>query len=108
VNIQSSSSVSSSTATSAPPKVTHTNNEDPSELVTINEKVNLTKEQNKVLQMICNSYEMTISDYMQQALIEAMRFDIEEGNFSEILLEKLVGDNRKKETESTQSGYTKG
>ena len=36
------------------------------ELVTINEKVNLTKEQNEVLQMICNSYEMTISEYMQQ------------------------------------------
>jgi anti-sigma28 factor (negative regulator of flagellin synthesis) len=103
MNIQSSSSVSDSAATSMPTKATHTNNRDPSELVTINEKVSLTKEQNKVLQMICNSYEMTISEYMQQALVEAMRFDIEEGNFSEVLLEKLGEDNRKKETESTQS-----
>jgi hypothetical protein len=93
-----SSSVSDSNPTSAPPKVTCTNNRDPSELVTINEKVNLTKEQNEVLQMICNSYEMTISEYMQQALVEAMRFDIEEGNFSDILLEKLGEDNGKKKT----------
>jgi hypothetical protein len=107
MNIQSSSSVSSSTATSASPKVTRTNNRDPSEFATINEKVNLTKEQNKVLQMICNFYEMTISEYMQQALVEAMRFDIEEGNFSEVLLEKLGEDNRKKETESTQSNTLK-
>jgi hypothetical protein len=82
----SSSSSTSSSPTSVPPKVT------------INEKVNLTKEQNEVLQMICNSYEMTISEYMQQALVEAMRFDIEEGNFSDILLEKLGEDNGKKKT----------
>jgi hypothetical protein len=59
------------------------------------------------LQMICNSYEMTISEYMQQALVEAMRFDIEEGNFSDVLLEKLGLDNGKKETNSTQSGSLK-
>jgi hypothetical protein len=82
----SSSSSTSPSPTSVPPKVT------------INEKVNLTKEQNEVLQMICNSYEMTISEYMQQALVEAMRFDIEEGNFSDILLEKLGEDNGKKKT----------
>ena len=78
-----------------------------SELVTINEKVNMTKEQNEVLQMICNSYEMTISEYMQQALVEAMRFDIEEGNFSDILLEKLGVETGKKETDSTQPNALK-
>lgn len=100
-----SSSVSSST--SVPPKVVQTNNSDPSELVTINEKVNLTKEQNEVLRMICNSYQMTISEYMQQALVESMRFDIEEGNFSDVLLEKLGEDNRRKETDSAQSSTLK-
>ena len=78
-----------------------------SELVTINEKVNLTKEQNEVLQMVCGSYEMTISEYLQQALVEAMRFDIEEGNFSDILLEKLGirnEDTGKKRTDFTQFG----
>jgi hypothetical protein len=92
----------SSSVFSSPTSI-QTNNRDPSELVTINEKVNLTKEQNEVLQMICNSYEMTISEYMQQALVEAMRFDIEEGNFSDVLLEKLGEDNGKKKTDSTQS-----
>src|SRR5215204_5633665 len=94
----SSSSISSSPA-SVPSKVI--TNKD-SELVTINEKVNLTKEQNEVLQMICNSYEMTISEYMQQALVEAMRFDIDEGNFSDVLLEKLGLDTGKKKTDVTQ------
>jgi hypothetical protein len=107
MNIQSSSSISSSTATSAPPKLSRTNNREPSEFVTINEKVNLTKEQNEVLQMICNSYEMTISEYMQQALIEAMRFDIEEGNFSEVLLEKLGEDKKKENANSTQHSSLK-
>jgi hypothetical protein len=57
--------------------------------------------------MICNSYEMTVSEYMQQALIEAMRFDIEEGNFSDVLLEKLGVETRKKEIDSTQPNTLK-
>jgi|SRR5918994_1158520 hypothetical protein len=97
-----SSSVSSSTATISP-KIIQTNKEDHEELVTLNEKVNLTKKQNEVLLMICNSYQMTVSEYMQEALVEAMRFDIEEGNFSEVLLEKLDEGNRKENTNSTQS-----
>lgn len=100
------SSISSSSA-SAPSKVILTKD---SELVIINEKVNVTKEQNEVLQMICNSYEMTVSEYMQQALVEAMRFDIEEGNFSDVLLEKLGirnEDDGKKKTDSTQSNTLK-
>ena len=87
----------SSSPASVPSNVISTKD---SKLVTINEKVNLTKEQNEVLQMICNSYEMTVSEYMQQALIEAMRFDIEEGNFSDVLLEKLGIETEKKETDS--------
>jgi hypothetical protein len=101
MNTQSSSSVSSTTATPLLPKGIQTNNRDPSKLVTINEKVNLTKKQNEVLQMICNSYEMTISEYMQQALVEAMRFDIEEGNFSDVLLQKIT--DRKDEERNKRS-----
>jgi hypothetical protein len=62
----------------------------------------LTKEQNEVLQMICNSYGITISEYMQQTLVEAMRFDIEEGNFSDVLLEKLGEDKKKENANGTQ------
>ena len=72
-------------------------------LITIREKINLTKNQHEVLRMICNSYEMTISEYMQQALVEAMRFDIEEGNFSDVLLGKIDEGNKKKDDfKSTQ------
>ena len=37
---------------------------------------------------------------MQQALVEAMRFDMEEGNFSEALLEK-IGSEDSKNSESS-------
>ena len=50
---------------------------------------------------------MTFPEYMQQALVEAMRFDIEEGNFSDVLLEKLGVETRKKETDSTQPNTLK-
>jgi hypothetical protein len=38
-------------------KVIHPSDKDPSNLVTINEKVNLTKNQQEILQMVCNSYQ---------------------------------------------------
>jgi NRPS condensation-like uncharacterized protein len=46
----------SSSSTSS--KVVQIDNEDSEELVTINEKVNLTKNQHEVLQMVCNFYEI--------------------------------------------------
>ena len=52
--------------------------------------INLTKSQYEVLNIICNTYEESVSQYMQEALVEAMRFDIEEGNFSDVLLEKIT------------------
>jgi DNA-binding winged helix-turn-helix (wHTH) protein len=69
------------TTTSKLSRTLQTNNkEDHEELVTITEKVNLTKNQYGVLNIICNTYEESVSQYMQEALVEAMRFDIEEGN----------------------------
>ena len=65
-----------------------------SDQVTIMERVNLTKNQYEVLNIICN--EESVSQYMQEALVEAMRFDIEEGNFSDVLLEKLDEGNKNK------------
>jgi hypothetical protein len=105
VNSQSSVSSAFSSTTSIPPKDVQTKT---SELVAINEKVSLTKEQNEVLRMICNSYEMTFSEYMQQAIVESMRFDIEEGNFTDVLLEKLGIETRKKEHDSNQPNTLKG
>jgi hypothetical protein len=42
---------------------------------------------------------------MQQALVEAMRFDIEEGNFSEALLEKIAGEDSKKDNSPPSSSH---
>jgi hypothetical protein len=95
-NSSSLQSSSPSTATLPPsPKSTNTNNKNKDDLVTINEKVNLTQQQHQVLKMICDTYQMSFSEYMQQALLEAMRFDIEEGNLSDALLEKIGGDDSK-------------
>jgi hypothetical protein len=41
---------------------------------------------------------------LQEALVEAMRFDIEEGNFSDILLEKMTD---KKEEEKNRISINK-
>jgi len=54
--------------------------------------VNLTKQQHQVLKIICDTYEIPISEYIQQSLVEAMKYDIEEGNFSDALLEKVGGE----------------
>jgi hypothetical protein len=69
-------------------------------MVTINENVNLTRSQHQVLKTICDTYETSFSEYKQQALVEAMRFDIEEGNFSDALLEKIGGEDTKKDNNS--------
>jgi hypothetical protein len=77
------------------------------ELVTITERVNLTKSQHEVLNIICNTYGESVSEYMQEALVEAMKFDIEEGNLSDVLLEKISdrkeGEKVNKEKDSNSS-----
>ena len=75
------------------------------DVITINEKVNLTKKQHQVLKIICDTYEASLSEYMQQALIEAMRFDIEEGNFCDTLLEKIDNDDKSKSNSPPTSPF---
>jgi hypothetical protein len=72
------------------------NNSKNSDQVTITEGVNLTKNQYEVLNIICNTYEESVSQYLQEVLVEAMRFNIEEGNFSDVLLEKITGKKKRK------------
>lgn len=57
----------------------------------------LTKKQYEVLKIVCDTYQKSISEYMQEALIEVMRTDIEEGSFCEALLDKLGGENQEEE-----------
>jgi RNA processing factor Prp31 len=100
----------SSSTPSAASKVIQTNNkEDHEKLVTITEKVSLTKNQYEVLNIICSTYEESVSQYLQDALIEAMRFDIEEGNFSDVLLEKVTDKKEEKvNKEWNTSSFLKG
>jgi Tfp pilus tip-associated adhesin PilY1 len=96
-----SSSLSSPSSKGTSLKSSHTDNKN--NIITINEKVNLTEQQYQVLKTICDTYQMSFSEYMQQALVEAMRFDIEEGNLSDALLEKIGGEDTKKNNYSSPS-----
>ena len=68
-------------------EISHTNSNKKDDFITITEKIKLKKDQYEVLKIICNTYQTSFSEYMQEALIEAMKFDIEEGNFCDTLLE---------------------
>lgn len=65
--------------------------------VMVTEKVKLTKKQYEVLNIVCTIYERSISEYMREALIEAIKTDVEEGNFCDALLDKLDGDDQKED-----------
>src|SRR5919198_3067345 len=106
--MNNSSSVSSvSPAASSKLANTQVNNEASiDDVITINEKLNLTRQQHQVLKIICDTYQMSFSEYIQQALVEAMRFDIVEGNFSDALLEKIGDDDKKKDNSSPSPSHS--
>jgi anti-sigma28 factor (negative regulator of flagellin synthesis) len=98
MNSNSSSSNPSGPTSTTTTKQTHIHNNDNNKsaidnTITINEKINLTKKQHEILNMICNSYGMPISKYMQEALVQTMRSDIEDGDLSDVLLDKLDEDD---------------
>lgn len=68
------------------------------DVITINEKVDLRKQQHQVLKILCDTYEISVSEYMQQALVE--------GNFSEALLEKIGSEDSKSDGSSSHSSVT--
>jgi hypothetical protein len=94
---------SASVTTSQSSSKQNKNKDTVDDVITINEKVNLTKPQHQVLKIICDVYQSSFSEYIQEALVEAMKFDIEEGNFSDALLEKIGGDDSKKDNNSPPS-----
>jgi hypothetical protein len=54
--------------------------------------------------MICKSYEKSISEYIQEALVRMMQSDIEDGNLCDVLLDKLdERDNDDKEINHNNS-----
>src|ERR687886_186039 len=94
-NSSSVSSVSSAATSSSKLANNQNKNKDSidDDVITINENVGLTEQQHQVLKTICDTYQMSLSEYMQQAVVEAMRFDIEEGSLSDALLEKIGGED---------------
>jgi len=60
-------------------------------------------DQHEVLNIICDTYQISISEYLQEALVEAMKFDIEEGNFCDTLLEKIDNYDKSKNNSSRSS-----
>jgi hypothetical protein len=87
MNGSSSSSLSSATQS----KVDNSNGDSNKEndIITLTEKIKLKKDQYEVLKMICDTYQTSFSQYIGEAIIEAMRFDVEEGNLCDTLLEKI-------------------
>ena len=64
-------------------------------MITINENVTLTKNQHQALKIVCDIYEQSFSEYIQEALVQTMKSDIKDGNLSINLLERLdAGDSR--------------
>jgi hypothetical protein len=89
----------SSSSTEAPEEI-HPYNTEKDDFITITEKIKLRKNQHEVLKIICDTYQTSFSGYIQEALIEAIKFDIEEGNFCDALLEKIGDGNIKNDNSS--------
>jgi hypothetical protein len=90
-------------------KPTYTRNKNKSgvdDTIAVNEKISLTKNQYDVLNMICKSYEKSISEYMQEALVRTMQSDIEDGNLCDVLLNRLDGDDDKEMKQNNNSSST--
>ena len=90
-------------------KPTYTRNKNKSgvdDTIAVNEKISLTKNQYEVLNMICKSYEKSISEYMQEALVRTMQSDIEDGNLCDVLLDRLDGDDDKEMKQNNNSPST--
>jgi hypothetical protein len=87
MNSSSSSSLSSATQSKADNSNCDANKEN--DIITLTEKIKLKKDQYEVLKMICDTYQTSFFQYIGEAIIEAMRFDVEEGNLCDTLLEKI-------------------
>jgi hypothetical protein len=100
--------ISSSTPCTQSPRVTRHHNGSENDMVniTLTEKIRMTRKQYEVLKIVCDTYQKSIPEYMQEALVEVMRTDIEEGNFCEALLDKLGGENQEEEKTAKTSPAT--
>jgi hypothetical protein len=72
------------------------------DVVTISETISLTKNQHQALKIVCDIYQQSFSEYIQEALVQTMRSDIDDGNISIVLLERL--DDSPGDRESKKGG----
>jgi hypothetical protein len=98
------SSTSAVTSKKPESEISHIHrNKQNEDIITITETIKLKTRQHEVLKVICDTYRLSISEYIQEALIEAMTSDIEEGNFCETLLEKIDNDDNKSKNNNNSS-----
>jgi hypothetical protein len=99
---------SSSSPSTQLPRVTRHHNGRENDMVdiTLSEKIRITRKQSEVLKIICDTYQKSILECIQEALVEVMRSDIEEGNFCDALLDKLDDEDQKEEKVMSSSPPT--
>ena len=61
----------------------------PESCIKFDQQIILTKDQFKLLKIISSTHDKLISEYIQKAIIEKMKNEIEFGDFCDILLDKL-------------------
>lgn len=61
----------------------------PDSCVRFDQQTVLTKDQFELLNIISKAHDKSVSEYIQKALIETMKNEIEFGDFCDILLDKL-------------------
>jgi hypothetical protein len=87
---------STSALTSKESEIPHNQSNKPDDFITITETVKLKRRQYEVLKIICDTYRLSLPHYIQEVLIEAMKSDVDEGNFCDVLLKKIeIKDDRK-------------
>jgi hypothetical protein len=62
---------------------------EPDSCVKIKQQIILTKDQFELLKIISKAHDKSISEYIQKAVMETMKNEIEFGDFCDILLDKL-------------------
>ena len=61
----------------------------PDSYVKINQQIILTEDQFELLKIISKAHDKSICEYIQKAVMETMKNEIEFGDFCDILLDKL-------------------
>jgi predicted DNA-binding protein len=78
------------------------------DIITITEKINLTKSQHQALKIVCEIFQQSFSEYIQHAVVQTMKSEIEDDNLSIALLERLDDGPGEEETVKSVKDDKKG